>query len=149
MGTLSVEFRNMIDRIVAIHGEEGVCRTAKEWEEIMLRPAEEPVGIINLIKFKPTVQTAEGEISGWKAYNQYMESVGPAFMRVGGKRLFFGKVCNIFPASGADEWDTAIATRYPTPQALADFWLDEEFIQAHNHRVEGVEHGQVLLLDLQ
>lgn len=149
MSALSIELKDMIKRIVSIHGEEGVCRTAKEWEEIMLRPADQPVGIVNLIKFKPVVQSPEGEIPGWKAYNQYMENVGPAFLRVGGKRLFFGKVCSIFPATDGAHWDTAIATRYPTPQALADFWLDKEFIKAHAHRVEGVEHGQVLLLDLQ
>ncbi len=148
MTALSAELRNMIDRIVAIHGEEGVCRTAEEWEGIMQRPQDEPIGIINLLKFKKVVQSPEGEISGWKAYNQYMASAGPAFLRVGGERIFYGRVCNIFPYADKAEWDTAISTRYPTPLALANFWLDEEFIKAHTHRVEGVEQGQVLLLEL-
>jgi uncharacterized protein (DUF1330 family) len=33
----------------------------------------------------------------------------------------------------------AVVIRYPSARALADMWLDPEFIAAHSHRVDGGE----------
>lgn len=139
--------KDLIRRLVEIHGEEGLSPTAADWAAILELPSEKPVNILNLLKFKSQVQTSEGTISGIEAYGKYSQGVGPAFARNGGKRLYFGKINHIFGTIAGTDWDTAILTEYPTPDALANFWLDDEFIAGHEHRNNGVEKSRVLVMN--
>ena len=152
MTDLSPELQALVNQLVAIHGEDGVCPTADDWRVILSGPSDKPVTILNLLTFKPQVQTPDGARPGASAYRSYANGVAAAFARVGGKRVLFGKVGHSFgllPAAQAAiaGWDAAIVTRYPTPRALARFWLDPEFIAAHAHRIDGIERSQVLVLD--
>jgi len=136
---------NSIRKLVKTHGEEGVCPTADSWREIFKLGRNGPIHIINLLKFKQQVDTPEGPISGSAAYGKYTAGVGPAFARVGGQRLYFGHVGHIFALGEVCDWDTAIVTRYPSADALAQMWLSPEFIEAHKDRADGVERSQVLV----
>ncbi len=137
----------LVKQLIAIHGEEGICPTAEDWGEILELSNDKAITILNLLKFKSEIETPEGVNSGLSAYTQYSAKVASAFARVGGKLVFFGKVGHIFPSAAAANWDAAILTRYPSPQALADFWLDQEFIDAHTHRVDGVDRSQVIVMN--
>jgi uncharacterized protein (DUF1330 family) len=137
----------LIDRLVALHGEDGLCPTRSDWEAILRCPVGKPLNILNLLKFKEEVETAKGRRSGMAAYGDYSTGVGPAFMRAGGKTLYFGKVDHIFGTVDGTDWHAAILTRYPSPEALANFWLDEEFFAAHTHRANGVAASRVLVMN--
>ncbi len=88
--------KDIIERLIKIHGEEGLSPTAKDWAAILELPSEEPVNILNLLKFKTQVQSSEGLIPHNAAYAKYSQGVGAAFARNGGKRLYLGKVNHIF-----------------------------------------------------
>jgi len=135
----------LIERLVETHGEEGVCPTAHSWREIFALGRSGPIHIINLLKFKQRVDTAKGAISGAAAYGKYTAGVGIAFARVGGQRVYSGRVGHIFAMDEASDWDAAIVTRYPSAHALAQMWLSPEFIDAHKNRTDGVERSQVLV----
>ncbi len=128
--------QTLVQRLVELHGETGLSPSTADWNAILSQPSTEPLAILNLLEFKP-----EG---GRDAYRAYSAAVGPAFLRVGGKRRFFGEVVHIFPAGAG--WSAAILTTYPSPQALANMWLDPEFIEAHAHRIDGVARSQVLVM---
>lgn len=134
-------------KLIDIHGEGGLSPTKEDWKVILRLPADQPVNILNLLKFELEVQSLEGLVSGLEAYGKYSESVGAAFARNGGKRIFFGKVNHLFGNVPGTDWDAAIVTEYPTPIALANFWLDEEFIAGHKHRNDGVEKSRVLVMN--
>jgi uncharacterized protein (DUF1330 family) len=136
----------LVEHLVALHGEEGLCPTAQDWAAILRCPADRPVHILNLLQFKAEVQTPAGPCSGFDAYGRYSASAGPPFARVGGKVLYFGKVNHIFGTVHGTDWHAAIHTRYPTPRALADFWLDDEFVAGHRHRAHGVEASRVIVM---
>ncbi len=135
----------LIEKLVEIHGEEGVCPTAHSWREIFKLGQSGPIHIINLLKFRQQVDTPEGSISGAAAYGKYTAGVGTAFVRVGGQRIYFGRVGHIFALGDAGDWDAAIVTRYPSADALAQMWLSPEFVDAHKNRTDGVERSQVLV----
>jgi uncharacterized protein (DUF1330 family) len=135
----------LVKKLVAIHGEEGVSPTAHSWREIFRLGKDGPIHIINLLKFRQQVDTLDGPISGVAAYGKYTEGVGPAFARVGGQRIYFGQVGHAFALGPVTDWDAAIVTRYPSADALAQMWLSPEFIAAHTNRVDGVERSQVLV----
>jgi hypothetical protein len=138
-------FDDIIARLVAIHGEAGVCPTTADWRAIFALGDGRPVQILNLLAFKPRVETSDGAISGAAAYGKYAAAVAGAFGRAGGQRVFFGRVGHAFAFGAAGQWDAAIVTRYPSAQALAGMWLDADFIAAHESRLDGVERSQVLV----
>jgi uncharacterized protein (DUF1330 family) len=135
----------LVKRLVAIHGEEGLSPTARSWREIFRLGKDGPIHIINLLKFRQQVDTPDGPISGVAAYGKYTAGVGPAFARVGGQRIYFGQVGHAFALGPGTDWDAAIVTRYPSADALAQMWLSPEFISAHTNRADGVERSQVLV----
>jgi len=144
------ELDDLVHQLVALHGEGGVCPTAEDWRAILRGQADAPVTVLNLLKFTSVVQTPEGASSGASAYRRYSAMVSAAFARVGGKLIYFGKVGHGFafaaPSPLVEGWDAAILTRYPSPRALAAFWLDPEFVAAHAHRIDGVERSQAFVL---
>jgi hypothetical protein len=142
---LSPETEALVDRLVEVHGEGGICPTADDWRSILRFDPGGPIFILNLLKFKQTTSVSGETMSGSSAYDRYAIGVAPAFARAGGKQVFFGRVGHSFPDSADVEWDAAIVTRYPSPRALADMWLDSDFIEAHEHRVDGVEQSRVLI----
>ena len=135
----------VIEKLVETHGEEGVCPTAHSWREIFKLGQSSPIHLINLLKFRQFVDTPEGPISGAAAYGKYTAGVGTAFARVGGQRIYFGRVGHMFALGDVADWDAAILTRYPSADALAQMWLSPEFIEAHRNRADGVERSQVLV----
>lgn len=135
----------VIRQLVAIHGEEGVCPTADDWRAIFALGDGGPVDLLNLLKFKPQVETPEGPITGAAAYGKYTTANAGPFARVGGQRIYSGRVGHSFAFGEAGEWDAVILTRYPSAQALAQMWLDAAFIEAHKNRADGVERSQVLI----
>ena len=139
------EQEELIRRLVAIHGDEGISPAAQSWREIFRLGGHGPIHIINLLKFRQQVDTPAGPISGVAAYARYTAGVGSAFARVGGQRIYFGQVGHVFALGPVTDWDAAIVTRYPSAEALAQMWLSAEFISAHRNRVDGVERSQVLV----
>lgn len=141
------EISGLVDRLVGIHGEGGICPAADDWRAILQFDLDRPIFILNLLRFRDEVQVSDRKIPGSEAYDQYAAGVAAAFLRAGGKQVFFGRVGHLFPIADGDVWDAAIVTRYPSPRALASFWLDDQFIEAHAHRVDGVERSRVLVFE--
>jgi hypothetical protein len=42
-------------------------------------------------------------------------------------------------------WEAVTVARCPSAEALADMWLDDDFIAAHTHRHAGVARSHVLV----
>lgn len=135
----------IINALISIHGEEGVCPSREDWRRIFERPG--PVPLLNLLKFREQIETPGGTVTGVRAYAQYSAGVADAFRRAGGERLFYAPVASVFGLGDTATWDAAILTRYPSARALAGMWLDREFVAAHAHRIDGVERSQVLVFD--
>jgi hypothetical protein len=141
---MNEETNNIVRRLVAIHGETGLSPAARDWEAIFEFDGR-PIEVMNLLKFKTEIETPEGPVSGAAAYGRYAAGNAQPFARAGGERLYFGRVAYIFGLGAAPDWDAVILTRYPSPLALANMWLDPDFIAAHKNRTDGVERSQVLV----
>jgi uncharacterized protein (DUF1330 family) len=139
------EIESLIARIVGVHGEEGLAPTVASWRRIFEVADDGPVTFVNLLGFHPTVTSSESSLTGEQAYHRYTRATAGPFGRVGGKLLFFGRVGHGFGLDDHGDWDAVIVTRYPSARALADMWLDTEFIAAHANRHAGVARSQVLV----
>lgn len=128
---------DIIDKLVELHGEDGLSPTRQDWKAIFA--IQGSVKILNLLVFD--------EVDGLGSYLAYSSQVSSVFQRHGGKLVYFGKSAHIFGNIPSEEWDAAILTHYPSAQALANFWLDEEFEDAHKNRVDGVKKSTVIVLE--
>jgi uncharacterized protein (DUF1330 family) len=126
----------VVGRLVGLHGEGGVCPTADEWRAILACEAR-PLHLLNLLKF-------HGDV-GEEAYRRYRAGNTGPFARAGGEALYFGHAAVGFGSGEKPDWDAAILTRYPSADALAEMWLDPEFVAAHESRMEAVAASQVLV----
>ena len=141
----ATETEGLVDRLVSLHGEGGLCPTADDWHRIFAAGGTAPVSLLNLLKFRAEIDGPSGPISGADAYRHYAADNAAAFARVGGEVVFFGDVGHVFGLGPVDDWDAAIVTRYPTAASLAQMWLDPEFVTAHQNRLDGVARSQVLV----
>lgn len=136
---------NRIDELIRIHGEGGAAPTWSDWEAIF-EIGDQPLQITNLLKFKAEVEHDGKQVPGLVAYQAYMSGNAAAFQRVGGKRLYLGMVSSSFGMNADTDWDLVIVTQYPSAEALADMWLDAEFLEAHEHRDRCLDRSCVLVV---
>jgi uncharacterized protein (DUF1330 family) len=133
----------LVGRLVALHGEQGVCPTAAGWRAILA--VEGPLYLLTLLAFVRYVDVYSGPHNGAWDYEEYHTAVGPALLRAGGRELYFGDVGHQFGTSEPRRWDAAVLIRYPSARALADMWLDPEFVAVHRSQVSGVAESEVLV----
>jgi uncharacterized protein (DUF1330 family) len=111
--------------------------TAEQFAVLAARPADAPVVMVNLLKFKP-----EG---GVESYLQYGQEVVPHLERVGAKLRYAGGAPSVVIGDGERPWwDVILIVEYPTPQAFIDMVTTREYAKVHEHRAAGLERGDLI-----
>lgn len=111
--------------------------TAEQMAALAARPADQPVVMINLLKFK-----ADG---GQESYARYGQEVIPHLQRAGATVLFAGAAPT--QVIGDDEkpwWDAIVVVQYPSPTAFIDMVTNEEYLKIHEHRANGLDRGELI-----
>ncbi len=86
-----------------------------ELQKMMQQPDDNPVVMLNLLKFK--TETVNGE-SGKAVYQQYMKQAAPLLAKVGGRLVWKGTVENYIVAGESDRWDQVLLVEYPSRAAF-------------------------------
>lgn len=115
--------------------------------------ANEPVFMVNLLKFKDRATYKDGEdISGREAYGRYAKAFGEMVRGVGvNMDTVFGGSTNAFligSGEGAEsekiEWDAVAIVKYPNAATMFKMVSSEAYRKIHKHRRAGLE-GQLLI----
>lgn len=110
--------------------------TAEQFAALAARPADAPVVMVNLLKFKP-----EG---GVESYLQYGQEVVPHLEGVGAKLRYAGGAPSVVIGDGERPWwDVILIVEYPTPQAFIDMVTTQEYAKVHEHRA-GLDRGDLI-----
>ena len=111
-------------------------------------PADQPVFMLNLLKFKTRATYHDGEdISGAEAYGRYGDAFGKlvAAQNVDGAHsVFGGKMGAWMIGEGEGEWDAVAIFRYPNAQTMFDMVSSDAYRKIHKHRKAGLA-GQLLI----
>lgn len=111
--------------------------TAEQFAALAARPADAPVVMVNLLKFKP-----EG---GLQSYLQYGQEVVPHLERVGATLRYAGGAPSVVIGDGERPWwDVILIVEYPTPQAFIDMVSRREYAKVHEHRAAGLDRGDLI-----
>jgi len=102
-----------------------------------------PVVMVNLLRFKK--HSADGDGSGWNAYERYSKAISSLLKGVGGTILWAG---NSEGAAYGDlctkQWEFVVLVRYPSRKAFLDMVTSPEYARANVHRENGVDDHVIL-----
>ncbi len=115
----------------------GLEPTSEQFAALAARPADAPVVMVNLLKFKP-----EG---GLARYAQYGREVAPHLERVGATVRYAGGAASVVIGDGERPWwDAILIVEYPSPQAFIDMVTNQDYLKVHEHRAAALERGDLI-----
>jgi uncharacterized protein (DUF1330 family) len=111
--------------------------TPEQFAALAARPADAPVVMVNLLKFKTA--------GGMESYRRYAVEVAPHLQRVGATLRYAGAAPTVVIGDGEFPWwDVILIVEYPTPQAFIDMVSTPEYAQVHQHRVAALDRGDLI-----
>jgi uncharacterized protein (DUF1330 family) len=121
-----------------------VYPTKEQLEELLRGPAEEPVVMLNLLRFKPRASAPDEGMSGEAAYRRYGAAMRTVVESRGGRFLWLGRVDSQVIGAGAEGFHLAALVEYPSRKAFVEIATSREVAEIGVHRAAGLE-GQWLL----
>ena len=104
-------------------------------------PEEGPIYMVNLLKFKPKAEYADGRettLTGQEAYALYGDAVQTLLEQVGGHVTFAGQVSRLTLGEVEELWDEVAIACYPTRGAMLAMMQLPEMMEIAAHRAAGL-----------
>jgi uncharacterized protein (DUF1330 family) len=111
-----------------------ITPTQHQVEQLASHPSEEPVVMLNLLRFKDDADGIDAGVSGQQAYARYGEQAAPFLQRVGGRVLIAVQASEMVIGPAALEWHMAILVEYPSRKHFLQMATDPEYLAVHEHR---------------
>ena len=121
--------------------ENKVMPNEKQMEEFLEEGHDEPIFMVNLLKFKDRAKypdKRESDLSGKEAYAIYSKEVVGHLEKVGGKPIFGSEVTRLMLGEVEDLWDQVAIAMYPNRKAMLKMISDPDYIKSAQHRVAGL-----------
>lgn len=124
--------------------------TPEQVKAFLGQPDDEPVFMLNLLKFKDKATYNDGQdVSGKVAYGRYAKAFGEmlAELNIDGAETVFGGAAKHLLIGQVDDtqiWDAVAIVRYPNAKIMFDTVTSETYRKIHYHRKAGLA-GQLLI----
>jgi uncharacterized protein (DUF1330 family) len=105
------------------------------------QPEEGPFVMVNLLKFKPKAEYADGSdshLTGAQAYARFGVAVAALLAKVGGEVRFSGTVSGLLLGEVDDLWDAVALAQYPSLAAFFAMATSAEYRAIEHHRAAGL-----------
>ena len=122
-----------------------VMPNEKQMKDFLEEGHDEPIFMINLLKFKEKASypdKRETNLTGAEAYAIYGREVVEHLQKVGGKGIYGGRVTRLMLGEVEDLWDSVAIAMYPSRKAMLEMISNPEYIKSAQHRIAGLE-GQL------
>jgi uncharacterized protein (DUF1330 family) len=127
--------------------ENALYPTPERIADLMRDGSDKPIVMLNLLRFRPKAQYADGrasDLSGREAYMLYGRPMQTIVARNGGRFLFTGSVKSLVIGTVGEMWDVVALVEYPSSAAFAKIATSPEVAEIGVHRAAGLE-GQLLI----
>lgn len=104
-------------------------------------PEDGPFVMVNLLKFKPKAEYADGSdahLSGREAYARYGQEVAKLVQELGGKVRYSGEVTGLMIGEVENLWDMVALAEYPSLAAFREMAMSPAMHAIEHHRVAGL-----------
>ena len=121
--------------------ENKVMPNEKQMEEFLEEGNDEPIFMVNLLKFKEKAEypdKRETDLTGREAYAIYGAEVVKHLEKVGGKPVFGSDVIRLMLGEVEELWDQVAIAMYPNRKAMLKMISDPDYIESAQHRVAGL-----------
>lgn len=131
-------------------GQEGSAPSADQWRQILERPTNESITLINFFKYRqiaeypPDSLQSRERISGQDAFQLYASVSIPTMEQVGGKFLLVGPFEGMFLGE-AEDWDLIAIGTYPNLESFMGLYTDPDYRAASRHRTAACERQKVIV----
>ncbi len=113
--------------------------TPEQIQGLLAGPADQPVVMINLLRFKPRADAPDEGISGEEAYRRYAESMRAFVESRGGRFLWIGRVDSQVIGTGGEGFHMIGLVEYPSRQTFVEIATDPHVQRIGVHRAAGLE----------
>ena len=110
-------------------------------EAFFAEPDTGPFVMVNLLKFKPRAEYADGsepDLSGAEAYARYGAAVQKLIAKAGGRIVYGGAVTGLMLGDVEELWDSVGLVEYPSLAAFEAMLTSPEYRAIEHHRKAGL-----------
>jgi uncharacterized protein (DUF1330 family) len=114
---------------------------SRQMQDFFGAPEDGPFVMVNLLKFKPRAEYADGSdahLTGREAYARYGEAVSKLVEALGGRILYSGAVTGLMIGEVEDLWDMVALAEYPSLAAFQRMATSPEMRAIEHHRSAGL-----------
>ena len=114
--------------------------TPEQFQEPMKGPQDQPVVMLNLLRFKPQADASHEGDTGLQAYNRYGTEMRKFVESKGGRFIWAGRVDSQVIGEGGEEFHVVALVEYPSRKAFAEIAQDPYVTEnIGKHRAAGLE----------
>lgn len=118
--------------------------TPEQIRELLAGPPDQPVVMVNLLRFKARADAPDEGLSGTDAYRLYGEPMRRIVEEGGGRFLWMGRVDSFVIGASGVPFDAVALVEYPSRRAFVEIVNDPRVREIGAHRAAGLE-GQWLI----
>lgn len=109
-------------------------------------PKDQPIIMINLLKFKEQARYPDGTIacSGREAYQAYTKIAAKTLAEIGGELFWRSQVFGCLIAPEGEAWDEALLIKYPSIEAFKKMLAMPEYQKGTVHRSAALEDSRLI-----
>ena len=112
--------------------------TKERIAELMTGPADRPVVMINLLKFKERADSGDGDISGREAYGRYAEQMRKVVESNGGRFIWAGRIDSMVIGEEDPGFHVAALVEYPSRRKFLEIASSDKVREIGEHRSAGL-----------
>jgi len=113
--------------------------TPEQINTLLAGPADTPVVMVNLLRFKPHADAPDEGLSGEEAYRRYADQMRLFVESKGGRILWMGRVDSHVIGDGGEGFHMIGLVEYPSRQAFVAIATDPHVQEIGVHRAAGLE----------
>lgn len=118
--------------------------TPEQIQELLRGPADVPVVMVNLLRFKERASAPDEGASGVEAYRRYGEPMRRIVEARGGRFLWMGRIDSFVIGASDTPFDAVALVEYPSRRVFVEIVNDPRVRAIGSHRAAGLE-GQWLI----
>ena len=118
--------------------------TTEQLQQLLAGPADTPVVMLNLLRFKERADAPDEGLAGVAAYRLYGEPMRRIVEERGGRFLWMGRVDSFVIGASDTAFDAVALVEYPSRRAFVEIVNDPRVREIGAHRAAGLE-GQWLI----
>jgi len=113
--------------------------TPEQFKTLLEGPPDQPVVMVNLLRFKAKADAPDEGVSGAEAYQRYGDAMRKLVESHGGRILWTGRVDSIVITDGDTGYQAVALVEYPSRKKFVEIAQSAEVAAIGVHRTAGLE----------